>query len=81
MYVLYRSALTRKKLVLPSLKEISLVGNNIMKKSHYRAHLIFANKSLEIIDEKPVTDDEREKAEVTCFRYSFTEIKGPGERT
>jgi hypothetical protein len=46
------------------LKEIAIYANNVARKAHYRLHLINKNPMLEIIDDKKVTAEEREKAAV-----------------
>ena len=56
--------MTSQKLKLPELQEITLFANPVCRKAHYRSHLIFDNFSLQFIDEKRVTEEEREKAEV-----------------
>ncbi len=52
-----------QKLSLPNLTEITIAGNPVCRRSHYRAHLIFNNASLQSIDDKKVLPDEKEKAQ------------------
>eukprot|EP00026_Physarum_polycephalum_P000578 Phypoly_transcript_00579.p1 GENE.Phypoly_transcript_00579~~Phypoly_transcript_00579.p1 ORF type:complete len:894 (+),score=112.18 Phypoly_transcript_00579:1591-4272(+) len=51
------------KLVLPRLEELTLAGNAVARKLHYRAHAISSNRTLKTLDGRPVTEDERTKAE------------------
>eukprot|EP01112_Ceratiomyxa_fruticulosa_P021135 TRINITY_DN7362_c1_g1_i1.p1 TRINITY_DN7362_c1_g1~~TRINITY_DN7362_c1_g1_i1.p1 ORF type:complete len:272 (+),score=57.09 TRINITY_DN7362_c1_g1_i1:280-1095(+) len=50
------------RLAMPSLSEITIQGNAVARKNHYRYHLMVSNPSLTVIDGKPVTDDERDRA-------------------
>uniref|UniRef100_UPI00398E77B4 leucine-rich repeat-containing protein 9 isoform X3 n=1 Tax=Pristiophorus japonicus TaxID=55135 RepID=UPI00398E77B4 len=64
---------------LPNLTELSVVGNPVSRKILYRPFLVFRLMRLQILDDVPVTVDEKEKAELLLCEHNGIPSNPPTE--